>query len=196
MRGFVGGLGLMLSVALAGCATRAPLEIDSRQWSYGYHGPSPEVLLEAVPADLRPEGNDSTNVVLAIERAYDIDRERILRRAFDASFGAAKLTVPRGSRWVLQTGRFGLADLNYTGLMKPNMGANLSLISSDGVYLWHGREFVDITSPDLPNFTLEQLRDSPMLLANGWQAASEVLMRRLLAKYRAGIRDRREGYAN
>lgn len=69
-------------------------------------------------------------------------------------------------------------------------------LARDNDYLWHGREFVDITSPDLPNFTLEQLRDSPMLLADGWQAASEVLMRRLLAKYCAGIRDRREGYAN
>lgn len=186
---------LLLLLLLAACATRAPLEIDAR-WAFGYHGPSAEVLREAVPVMFQPADDDTTDLIQAFERAHGIDRERTLRAAFEASFAAAKLRVPRGSRWVLQPGRVGLAERNYSGLMKPQLGASLSLVSGSGEYLWHGREFVDIGSPDLPYFSLEQLRDRPALLAEAWNAASQVLMRRLLAKYRSGVRDRREGYAD
>lgn len=186
---------MLLVLLIAACATRAPLEVDAR-WAFGYHGPSAEVLREAVPLMFQPADDDTTELIEAFERAHAIDRERILRAAFDASFGAADLRVPRGKRWVLTPGRVGLADRNYSGLMKPQLGASLSLVSEAGEHLWHGREFVDIGSPDLPYFTLEQLRDRPALLAEAWQAASQVLMRRLLAKYRSGVRDRREGYAD
>lgn len=186
---------MLLVLLIAGCASRAPLEIDPR-WAFGYHGPSAKVLREAVPVVLQPADDDTTELIEAFERAHGIDRERSLRAAFEASFGAKDLRPPRGSRWVLQPGRVGLAERHFSGLMKPQLGANLSLVSASGEYLWHGAEFVDIGSPDLPYFTLEQLRDRPALLAEAWQAASQVLMRRLLAKYRSGVRDRREGYAD
>lgn len=187
---------LLLLFLIAGCATRAPLEIDGRHWAFGYHGPSAEVLREAVPVVFQTAKDDNTGLIQDFERAHGIDRERILGAAFDASFGAARIRAPRGSRWLLQPGRVGLAERNYSSLMKPQLGASLSLVAGNGEYLWHGREFVDIDSPDLPFFSLEQLRDSPVLLDEAWRAAAHVLMRRLLAKHRAGLRDRREGYAD
>ena len=100
-------------------------------------------------------------------------------------------------RWTLYRYTHGLASPDvYSETLKPVLGVTLILDTPDGTVLWHGVASVGHASLDTPAFTPGQLRDDPDRLRAGWVVAADVVMARLAQKYRAGIRDRREGYAD
>ena len=182
---------------LAGCSSTPPLQLDPRPSSGHYSGPSLRVLHEAMPTGMVPPETDTLELLQAFEQAHGIEPDAILRTAFLAHFSDIDRALRGRHRWTLYRYTHGLASPDlYTEALKPVLGVTLTLESADGAVLWHGVESVGYGSAQTPVFTPEQLREDPGRLRAGWEAAAETVMARLAQKYRAGIRDRREGYAD
>jgi hypothetical protein len=188
----------MLVVALlAGCAATPTLRFDPRPSAGHYHGGSLKVLHEIMPpGSVDPEA-DTLDLLRAFEQAQGIDPQAILRAAFHRHFNDIHHALRGPHQWTLQIYTHGLATPDpYTELLKPVLGVTLTVTGADGDVRWHGIESVGAGNASTLFFTPDQLRDDPSLLRAAWVAAAELVMQRLQSKYRAGVRDRREGYAD
>ena len=188
---------MLIALMLAGCAATPTLRFDPRPSAGHFHGGSLRVLHAIMPpGSVDPEA-DTLDLLHAFEQAQGIDRQAILRAAFHARFNDIDRDLRGAHVWTLQGYTHGLATPDpYTELLKPVLGVTLTLTGADGEVRWHGIESVGAGNASTPFFTPDQLRDDPRLLHAAWIAAAELVMQRLQSKYRAGIRDRREGYAN
>ena len=190
-------LALFALLLLAGCGSTPPLQLDPRPSAGHYSGSSLRVLHEAMPGGVVPPDTDTLELLDAFERAHGIEPDAIVRSAFLAHFSESDRELRGRHRWTLYRYTHGLASPDlYTEALKPVLGVTLTLESADGAVLWHGVESVGYGSAQTPVFTPDQLRENPGRLRAGWEAAAETVMARLAQKYRAGIRDRREGYAD
>ena len=195
-RGRTTVLALLALLLLAGCRSTPPLQLDPRPSAGHYSGSSLRVLHEAMPAGVVAPDTDTLELLGAFEKAHGIEPDAIVRNAFLAHFSDIDHQLRGRHRWTLYRYTHGLASPDvYSEALKPVLGVTVTLTTPDGTVLWHGVESVGHASPDTPAFTPGQLRDDPDRLRAGWVAAADVVMARLAQKYRAGIRDRREGYA-
>ena len=190
-------LALFALLLLAGCGSTPPLQLDPRPSAGHYSGSSMRVLHEAMPGGVVPPDTDTLELLDAFERAHGIEPDAIVRSAFLAHFSESDRELRGRHRWTLYRYTHGLASPDvYSETLKPVLGVTLILDTPDGTVLWHGVASVGHASLDTPAFTPGQLRDDPDRLRAGWVVAADVVMARLAQKYRAGIRDRREGYAD
>lgn len=188
---------IVVALMLAGCAATPTLRFDPRPSAGHFHGGSLKVLHQIMPpGSVDPEA-DTLDLLHAFEQAQGIERQAILRAAFHARFNDIDRDLRGAHVWTLQSYTHGLATPDpYTELLKPVLGVTLTLSTAEGEVRWHGIESVGAGNASTPLFTPDQLRHDPQLLHAAWVAAAELVMQRLQSKYRAGIRDRREGYAN
>lgn len=188
---------LIVALVLAGCAATPTLRFDPRPSAGHFHGGSLKVLHEIMPPGSVDPAADTLDLLHAFEQAQGIERQAILRAAFHARFNDIDRDLRGAHQWTLQIYTHGLATPDpYTELLKPVLGVTLTLSTAEGEVRWHGIESVGAGNASTPFFTPDQLRHDPQLLHAAWEAAAELVMQRLQSKYRAGVRDRREGYAN
>lgn len=189
-------LALAACALLAGCAATAQLTVDHDRAPVQYHGPPPDPLRLSLPPGW-PLSDDSIGALLqAFEAVHGIDRGAILEAAFHRHFHDDLRRLPRGAHWFLKLEMIGLATPDIRAdRMQPVFLVTLRLDDPAGRDLWHGRESVTPGDPSTPAFDLEQMVAEPDWLASAWQTAADQTLARLQRKYRAGERDRREGYA-
>ncbi|MCK9487901.1 MAG: hypothetical protein M0Q42_00595 [Xanthomonadales bacterium] len=187
---------VVIGMVLAGCATTARLTLDHDNAPVQYHGPPLDRLRTALPPGWPIRDDSVSSLLQAFEEFHGIDRGTILEAAFHRHFHDDLRRLPPGAHWLLKLEMIGLAMPDIRAdLMQPVFLVTLRLDDADGRDLWHGRESVAPGHPSTPAFDLEQLAADPGWLSAAWQAAADETLSRLQRKYRAGERDRREGYA-